>query len=160
MKKIKKVIDERQEMELYKIEHLFFWTVYWLLLAAIIIQSTFMEAPFIDWAFEWFIFMFASIGVLVGCYKKGQWDYYTKPTMKSYMLYSLAGSGLFTLIYTIASYFNNPYLKNNLLALFIFALVLFVFLFLLMFGLLALSGHFTKKRQAKLAQEFDEDEEV
>jgi membrane protein DedA with SNARE-associated domain len=157
MKKFKKVIDERQEMELYKIEHLAFWVVYWLLLGAIIIQATFMGAPFIEWAFEWFIFMIASVATLIGCYKKGQWDYYTKPTVKTYLFYSLAGSAIFTVVYTIASYFNNDYLKNDLLALFMIALVLFVFLFMIIFALLAAFGLMTKKRQAKLAQEFDEE---
>lgn len=159
MKKFKKIIDERQEMELYKIEHIFFWIVYWLLLASIIIQATFMNAPFSNWAFEWFIFMIGSIGLGIGSYRKGQWDYYTKPTLKSYLLYSLIGAGAFSLIFTIAQYFTNEYLKNSILSLLIFALVLFVFLFILMFSLLSLLGHLTKKRQAKLAQEFADDDD-
>ncbi|WKY45282.1 hypothetical protein Q5O14_04050 [Eubacteriaceae bacterium ES2] len=157
MKRFKKVIDERQEMELYKIEHFAFWVVYWLLLGSIIIQATFLGAPFIEWAFEWFIFMIASVGTLIGCFKKGQWDYYTKPTFKTYLFYSLAGSGIFTIIYTIASYFHNDYLRTNFLALFLIALILFAFLFIVIFLLLASFGLLTKKRQAKLAQEFDEE---
>ncbi|MDI3536319.1 MAG: hypothetical protein PWP30_801, partial [Eubacteriaceae bacterium] len=64
---------------------------------------------------------------------------------------------IFTVVYTIASYFNNDYLKNDLLALLMIALVLFVFLFMIIFALLAAFGLMTKKRQAKLAQEFDEE---
>ncbi|WKY48283.1 hypothetical protein Q5O24_02825 [Eubacteriaceae bacterium ES3] len=157
MKKFKKVIDERQEMELYKIEHLFFWVLYWLLLGSIIVQATFMGSPFKEWAFEWFIFMIGSVGMAIGSYKKGQWDYYTKPTIKTYLLYSLAGSGIFSVIFSIAAYLNNDYLKTNLSALLIFTFFLFAFLFILIFALLALTGHLTKKRQTKLAQEFDEE---
>jgi len=114
MKKMKKVVDERQELELYKIEHLCFWIVFWLLLGSIIVQSMFLNAPFSQWGFEWTIFMISCGGVIVGCYKKGQWDFYSKPTTKNYLIYSLIGAGAFAIIYAITLYMNHAYLKGHL----------------------------------------------
>lgn len=158
MKKFKKIVDERQEMELYKIEHVCFWLVFWLLLGSIIIQSMFLNAPFTQWGFEWVIFMVCCGGVLVGCYQKGQWDFYTKPTTKNYLIYSLIGAGAFAVIYAITMYLNNPYFKDNLLALGALTAFIFAMLFALIFVALLITGTLVKKRQKKLEDEFTDND--
>ena len=158
MKKFKKVVDERQELELYKIEHVCFWILFWLLLGSIIVQSMILNAPFSQWGFEWSIFMVGCIGVIVGCYKKGQWDFYSKPTTKNYLIYSLIGSGAFAVIYAITMYINNPYFKDNLLALGALTAFIFVLLFTLIFAALFITGTLVKKRQKKLEDEFTDDD--
>ncbi|AFA47591.1 DUF6773 family protein [Acetobacterium woodii] len=158
MKKFKKVIDERQEMELYKVEHIWFWIVFWLLLGSIIIQAFFLNAPFSQWGFEWFIFMICCIGSFIGYYRKGQWDYYSKPSVKSYLLYSLIGSGIFAIIVAISLALNNDYLKNDLLVLVFMTLFIFVMLFIIMFVVFFISGSMIKKRQQKLADEFTDND--
>lgn len=40
---MKKIVDERQEAELQKIEHYGFWVMFWALFAAIMYQITFVE---------------------------------------------------------------------------------------------------------------------
>jgi uncharacterized membrane protein len=159
MKKFKKVVDERQELELYKIEHVCFWLLFWLLLGSIIIQSMILNAPFSQWGFEWGIFMVGCIGVIVGCCKKGQWDFYSKPTTKNYLLYSLIGSGAFALIYAITMYLNNPYFKGNLLALGALTVFIFAMLFALIFAALFITGSLVKKRQKQLEDEFRDDDQ-
>ncbi|AWW27821.1 DUF6773 family protein [Acetobacterium carbinolicum] len=156
MKKMKKVVDERQELELYKIEHLCFWIVFWLLLGSIIVQSMFLNAPFSQWGFEWAIFMISCGGVIVGCYKKGQWDFYSKPTTKNYLIYSLIGAGAFAIIYAITLYMNHAYLKGHLLALGSLTLLIFALLFALIFVALFVSGTLIKKRQKKLEDQFSD----
>lgn len=157
MKKFKKVVDERQEMELYKIEHVCFWLVLWLLLGSIIIQSMFLNAPFSQWGFEWVILMICCGGVTVGYYKKGQWDYYSKPTTKNYLIYSLIGSGGFAVIYAITMFINNDYFKDDLLVLALLTAIIFAFLFALIFAALFITGTLVKNRQKKLEDEFNDD---
>lgn len=157
MKKFKKVVDERQEMELYKIEHVCFWLVFWLLLGSIVVQSMFLNAPFSQWGFEWVIFMVSCGGVLIGCYKKGQWDFYSKPTTRSYLFYSLIGAGGFALIYALTMYLNNDYLKNNPLTLLPLTLFIFAFLFAMIFGALYITGTLIKNRQKRLEKEYFDD---
>ena len=159
MKKFKKVVDERQELELYKIEHVRFWIVFWLLLGSIIVQSMFLNAPFSQWGFEWAVFMISCGGVMVGCYKKGQWDFYSKPTTKNYLIYSLIGSGAFAVIYTITMYMNHDYFKDNLLALGTMTAFIFAMLFALIFVALFVSGTLVKKRQKKLEEQFSDDDQ-
>ena len=157
MKRFKQVVDERQEMELYKIEHVCFWIVFWLLLGRIMVQSMFLNAPFSQWGFEWVIFMICCGGVIVGCYKKGQWDLYSKPTTKNYLIYSLIGSGAFAVIYAITMYVNNDYFKGNLAALGALTALIFAMLFALIFAALLITGSLIKKRQKKLEAEFSDD---
>ena len=159
MKKFKKVVDERQELELYKIEHVCFWIVFWLLLGSIIVQSMFLNAPFSQGGIEWAVFMISCGGVMVGCYKKGQWDFYSKPTTKNYLIYSLIGSGAFSVIYTITMYMNHDYFKDNLLALGTMTAFIFAMLFALIFVALFVSGTLVKKRQKKLEEQFSDDDQ-
>ncbi len=158
MKKIKKVVDERQELELFKIEHVCFWIIFWLLLGSIIVQSMFLNAPFSQWGFEWAIFMIGCGGVMIGCYKKGQWDFYSHPTTKSYLIYSLIGSGAFAVIYAITMHLNHAYLKDNLLALGALTAFIFAMLFALIFVALFVTGTLVKKRQNKLENQFSDDD--
>ena len=57
LKWFEKKVDERQEMDLLKVEHFGFWMMYWMLLAALIIQGIFMEDGVKRAAGEWIIFM-------------------------------------------------------------------------------------------------------
>ncbi|MBP8031883.1 MAG: hypothetical protein KAY70_05240 [Acetobacterium sp.] len=96
---------------------------------------------------------------MVGCYKKGQWDFYSKPTTKNYLIYSLIGSGAFAVIYTITMYMNHDYFKDNLLALGTMTAFIFAMLFALIFVALFVSGTLVKKRQKKLEEQFSDDDQ-
>ena len=103
--------------------------------------------------------MVGCIGVIVGCCKKGQWDFYSKPTTKNYLIYSLIGSGAFALIYAITMYLNSPYFKGNLLALSALTVFIFAMLFALIFAALFITGSLVKKRQKQLEDEFRDDDQ-
>jgi len=156
MVKIKKIVDERQELEMLKIEHVCFWIVFWGLCISIIVQSLFMEAPFKQFAAEWIVFMVACVGVLIGFVKKGQWDYYTKPTMKTYLLTSLIGSLAFSIIFAIAKYkYFNEYILTVLVPL---TMVIAIFLFILIFAVSFFIGKMVISKQDKLEKEFSDEE--
>lgn len=160
MIKLEKIVDERQELELFRIERMGFWIMYWLLLAAFLMQSLFMDVPSSQYAGEFIVFMSASAYLAIACIRKGQWDYYSRPSLKSYFIYSLIGSLVFTLLFTFSGYLK--YAKNvqdlPLSALF-GVLVVFGFLFLLMFTAMTVVGTITKRRQAQLEREFDAEQE-
>ena len=159
MIKIKKVVDERQELELLKIEHVCFWLVFWGLCISIIVQSLFMQAPFKQWAAEWIVFMIGCVGILVGCVKKGQWDYYTKPTIKTYLLTSLIGSASFSLFFAIAQYNNSKYFKEYIFTVLVpLTLIVALFLFILIFVTSYILGKMIINKQDELEKEFSDEE--
>lgn len=155
MFKLKKVVDERQELELLKIEKMGFWSMYWMLLASFLYQEMFLEAPFSQWAGEFVVFMAASVYVLIACMRKGQWDYYSQPTMKGYFMYSLIGSGIFTIVVGASKYMKYAAVKEHIWSVGLPIVgLLFSFTFILMFVSLAGFGHLTKIRRAQLEKAY------
>ncbi len=96
-KKVKNNLDERQEAALLKTESKGFWLVYWLLLAAILIQTVlytterFSDIP--PMAGEWIVFMVMCIYAVRRCMKDNVWDRRLKPDFKTNLLLSL-GAGV------------------------------------------------------------------
>ena len=70
-----KQADERQQQEIYRVEHMCFWITYWLLLISIIYQRNIKGMPFEQIQGEWITFMIASICMVVGCMWKGVWNF-------------------------------------------------------------------------------------
>ncbi len=158
MFKFKKVVDERQELELLKIEHFGFWFLFCMLLTSIIVQSTFMNAPFKQYAAEFFIFMAGCIVFLIGCIKRGQWDYYTKPTMKTYLITSLIGSFGFSMVMGIAKYNSYEILRNNILTMLLpLIMIMMFFMFILIFVTCLIIGKLVIRKQQQLEKEFSDD---
>lgn len=91
MKLFKTEADERQKKELYRIEHLAFWLMYWLLFGSIFIQAFLMEGGFRLFAAEFIIFMMVSLFFLIGCIWRGVWSFHTRkmPGVKTYLMWSL-----------------------------------------------------------------------
>ncbi len=159
MKWFKKRVDERQEMDILRVEHIGFWVMYWMLLAACIIQGIFMEDGVRLAAGEWIVFMTTSIIVLIGCIRKGVWSFYTRkvPGVKAYLLYSLIGmlaaGGPLGLLYGLKMHPNNI---RGVVACIIFYMVI---MFAVMFIAFFIVGTLAKKREAKLANQiFDEED--
>lgn len=161
MFKLKKVVDERQELELLKIEKKGFWVLYWMLLASFLYQEMIMHAPFSQWAAEFIVFMIASIYIAIACMRKGQWDYYSLPSMKGYFIYSLVGSGIFAIIMGISKYMEFETVRENFWTMGLPIVgILFITTFVLMFLALAGMGYLTKKRRAELEKEYAAEEEL
>ena len=155
-----KKVDERQEMDLMKVEHIGFWLMYYMLLAAILVQSFFFEDGFRLAAAEWIIFMLTSIICVIGWIRKGVWNYQTRkiPGVRSYLLYSIItalGFGIpFVLFFAFK--WNDTSLKVIAIRIVIMAASLFV----ITFAAFLIAGTIAKRREKKLAeQDFEEDEE-
>lgn len=154
MKLFRKIIDERQELEMMRVERVGFWLLYLGLVVAIIVQLFVFGFDFKHLAGEFIVLIVGCVVMLIGYMRRGSWDYFTKPGMKSYIIYSLGGGLLFALPMPIAAYFYNGLSFLNCLSIFA---INFLFLFSLLFLLLWLLGSVTKRRQKKLEQESEEE---
>lgn len=150
----KKKLDERELMEMYKIEHYAFWFLFWALFASIFIQMLFFEPSIKQIGGEWIIFMIAAVASSIAYYKGGHYDYFTKPGIKSYLLYSIFFTIVADVIIAIAFYVHHNY--YNMIG-FIITIVLYgLVTFVVIFVTLALSGEAIKKRRKKLEEQFDD----
>lgn len=80
----KQIIDERQEHDMYVIEHYGFWMAFWGLLAMILIQLI-LGKPSESFIYEWLLFMILAVSMTIGCAKKGIWSPKAKPSQKEYI---------------------------------------------------------------------------
>lgn len=156
MKLFKKVVDERQELELLQIEHLCFWITFWSLCISIIVQVIFMKASFAQIEAEIVILFIASVSLIAGCIKKGQWDYYTKPTLKTYTITGGIGATVLCIIFTIEQYTKFRHHSSNLGQLLVSIIILFIFTFTVIFAVTAIMGKVVKKKREKLDKEYSD----
>lgn len=156
---MKKIVDERQQIELMKIEHIGFWIMYWMLCAVIVIQCI-SDKTGIGKAVmgESIVLLTGSIVVLAGCIRKGLWSYTSKPLVKNYLLYSVAGALAFGVIDGINKYINIEYFKGRFSELILTVGVSAIFMFAITFVVLFVCGTLVNKRKKKLEQDFDEDD--
>lgn len=93
---MKKIIDERQELEMMKVERTGFWIMWGVLLLSLLVQSLFLGAGPKQIAGENISFLVGCLIVVIGCVKKGLWGYDSTPCMKTYLSASLIGTLIFT----------------------------------------------------------------
>lgn len=152
IKWFEKKVDERQEMDLLKVEHYGFWFMYWMLFVASIVQGLFMKDGGKLAIGELIVFMSTSVFVLIGFMRKGVWSYQSRkvPGVKSYLKYSLIVMIVAGLPFGILFGFRNhqDYLPGILSCV--------AFYMVLMFGVSFISylivGSITKKREKTLAE--------
>ncbi len=154
-----KKVDERQELDLLRVEHGCFWAMYWMLLAAIFVQAIFMEGGFRLMAAEWMVFMATSILLVAGCVRKGVWGFHTQkvPGVVSYFKYSLvsAAVGIF-----FGFLFGSKNSSEGTAGILACAVVYGILFFAVSFIAFSGVGFIAKKREEKLAvQEIEDDEE-
>lgn len=155
---MKKIVDERQEREMLKIEHIGFWIMFWSLFGSIIIQTILYPADFKRITGEIIVFLIGCIVTLICCFRKGFWDYYSEPSIKNYFLYSIAFAILIWIIQAITLYKNIDDLKNNISQLIISSGLSAVVMFPVFFILLFISGTIVKKRRKKLEKDVEDDD--
>jgi uncharacterized membrane protein len=161
MKLFKKISDERQELEMLKIERVGFWTLFWGLAVVMQIQLFTSGNPELllrQIAGEGAVLLIGALVVTIGCIRKGLWSNRFKPDPKTNVLFSLAGALIFSILMTARNRYlmwENAYdIRTNLMV-FLFS---FVFLFLACFVLLTVSAAITKWRKAKLDASFDDND--
>lgn len=153
--KMRKVVDEREEMEMLRIEHFVFWFVFWALLAGIFIQILFLKADFRQIAGEWCVFMMMAVCTVIKELKGGHFDYCTRPGWKAYLSYSLLAAAAVMLI-TVLRWMragNDP----QSFRLVLLAAVFGSFAGVLTYACLAAAGAFVRYRRRKLEEQYEEE---
>lgn len=159
MKRIKKITDEREELELLRIEHIGFWFLFWGLFISVLVQAFFMKVTLRQIAPEWILFMLSCLIIGIGCLRKGLWDYYTTPSLKTYFLFSLASAVVVGTLFGIAKWNTYEVFRENIFGMLLPAVLIFAgSIFVLTFGALYVTGKLTLQRRRKLAEKYGEDE--
>lgn len=148
---MKKIVDERQELELLKIERTGFWILYIALAVDIMSKVLFLGVSPKQLIGENIAFIAGGITIIIGCTKRGLWDRYSRPCFKNYLIYSLAGSVIFT------AFFGAVLLIRGVPHAITAAAIFGVSIFVILFAVLALMGMYTKKRNDKLDKEYCDD---
>lgn len=150
-------MDERQELELLKIEHVGFWIMFWALTISIIIQTIFMNKDFDEIIGEMIVLLIGAGCIIIGCAKKGQWDYYSQPSMKNYLLYSTITATIFSLLIGVKKWKQYEVFREDFWGMAIpIVLILFVSCFALVFISLFICGKIVQNRRKKLEKEYEE----
>ena len=151
-----KKVDERQEMDLLRIEHYGFWLMYFLLFIEIIIQGMIL-GEHDKVVGEGIAFVVVSVFLVISCARKGVWTYQSKkvPGVKSYLWYSLIAGVLAGII----GVFNGLKWTGNVPALMANMIVMAAGTFVLTFIVFLIVGGITKKREKKLEMEAIEDDD-
>lgn len=154
---MRKVVDEREEMEMLRIEHGIYWLTFWALLVSIFAQLLFLNADFRQLAGEWCVFMLMAVSTVASELRGGHFDYTFRPGWRAYLLYSVVAALAVSLInlvrWSLAGYYTHP--ADMLLPL----LILMVSAGGITYLCLALAGTYVKHRRKKLEEEYEEDEE-
>lgn len=155
-----KKIDERQEMDILKVEHYSFYLMYFLLLIEMIVQGIILDEgdKIIG---EWIVFMIVSAFAVIGWISKGVWSYQSRkvPGIRSYIWYSMIAG----VVGAIIGYCGGlRWSAGNVPALMANAIVVAGSSFGLAFITFLIIGSIAKRREKKLeldAAEGEEDDE-
>ena len=143
-------LDEMQEQELLKIEHNGCWLAFWLLLAAMIVQSVVFEGIQLrTLAGEWCVFMILSLYLAFACVRKGIWDRKIPMNTKSHFLLSLI-AGAVVGVFNAVMIFKNYQKPVGTMA---GAVITAIITFILCFVALTATMKLTQKRKAELEEE-------
>lgn len=149
--KKKNNLDEFQEQKLLYIEKDSFWTLYFLLAAAFIVQLAAGCEP-MDVLGEWVCFMIASLIIVVRCIKNGIWDRRMKPDRRTNFLMSvIAGTVVFLVTWMIFVRVHGFSMKKSLTGSGIAAAATLVVTYVVM----SIMGRVYKKRLKHLEEKED-----
>lgn len=144
---MKRITDERQEYEIYRIEHVALWTVFWLLVASIPVQLLLFREPMMILG-ECICVLIVSVFILISFVKHGLWGNYTTPSLKTHLLSGVLTAVIGTSVVAIPLWGKDSFLVSILLS--------FGALFLIAFALSYAVGMVVKKREEALSDETDE----
>ena len=148
--KAKPVLDEREMMDMYRIEHHGLWAMYTLLCTAVVIQLL-LGAPPVQMAGEIAVILIVSVGMIIAYARRGIWDDSSRPDVRGNAVYSAVSSVGVALVVLAGE--RNP----------AFAALAGAVMFLLCFGLLSVLMRYVQRRQEAqsraLEEESDEESE-
>lgn len=156
MKLFGKKMDERERMEMYQNEHYAFWILYAGMAIGLIGRGLFLGEPFSQHVWEWLVFFVASLWLLFADFRRGNYDCFTKPGWRSYLLYASVFSVIFTVIAVASSVYKGwiDSVRDACLV----GVIEFVFLFALTYASVAAFGELTRRRRRKLEESLDDEE--
>lgn len=149
-------LDEMQEQELLHIEKKGFWSLYFLLAAAVIVETS-MGFTLRELAGEAVCFIFASIYVMTACLRKGIWDRRLKADGKTNLLVSLTGgtvAGLVVMMTVLLRFPVKDHLLGQAAATFF---IVFLMTFFVCMALLTVCTAVFKRRVKKLEDRAEEE---
>ena len=156
MKKSRNNLDERQEQTLLRIEHNGCWLAFWGLAAVIVAQRVFFDFDFRNLAGEYVVFAALALYIAVGCIRQGIWDRRLKPDTSSNLMVSLVAaliSGILGFVFTVKRFPDK--IAGSLASGIAYAVITFT----VCFAVLQFSAGLFRKKQAKLEEEPQENED-
>ena len=158
---MKKLMDERQEIELLKIEHIACWLMFWGITADMLI-GTLTNNMGLAYMVMIAVFFVTCLYMLFSCIRKGIWDRHIKPTFKNNCILSLITALICTPIFgrqyarNMASVGSSPFTSSVYYICIAFSAF---FVFALTLAALSFFSGIYKKRLHKLEEESDSSED-
>lgn len=146
MKKMKNNLDERQELELLRIEHNGCWIAFWGLLVVMVVQLIAGIHGLENLAGEWMVFMCLAFYLMISCIKNGIWDRRMKPDFKTNLIVGSIAAVAMGVIWFTISYRNYHKLAGSIASGVFMSLVTGI----LCCGALLIASNVYKKRWKKL----------
>lgn len=148
---MKKMIDERQEVELLKIEHIGFWLMYYGSLILILVQELVFLVPLDELIPEYIILAIGMVTIVIGSARKGIWTRRSKAGMKNYLISSFSAALLagFLLMGFLAVQGSDYVLEVGAIT--------FAGTFGGTFVIVWLLGIYTNRKSAELERRFEDD---
>lgn len=148
-----KKIDERQQQEFYKCEHIAFRVMFSISVIVIIIQLIFIKASFLQVFGETVVLLCGGISIIVACLKSGLWSYNSnEPSVKSNLIYSIICSLIATLLFIIIVYFRAGSKVIPPITIISFGGGIFISGFII----LTLLSHISNSRKRKLENKYND----
>lgn len=154
-KKSKNMLDEMQDNKLLKIEEFGFWLVFWILVAAILLQAL-MGTTLKELGGEIVALLAASVYIVFSSLKNGLWTRKATPTLKTNVIASLIPSFIFGAINAIRAFviLQKPIEFHSTIQI----VAMCIGVYILCFVLLEVFRLIYKKRRGKLDDIEDEKE--
>ena len=138
----KSVLDEREMLEMYRVEHFGLWLMYGLLCAAVVVQML-GGATLSQMGGELAVILISSVVMVIANVRRGIWDTNSRPSMRGNVGYAL-GAGVCVTVLLMAKSGNVPA-----------ALLAGVCTAALVFAALTLLMRYMMKKQAQQEKELD-----
>ena len=141
-KKKKPVLDEREMLDMYRVEHFGLWLMYGLLCASVLVQML-LGAELVQMAGELAVVIVSSAAMVIANVRHGVWDANSRPSAKGNAAYALAaGLCVFVILSLVSGNIGAALLAGICTAAICFAALMLLMRYMLM-------------RQAKQEKELD-----
>ena len=144
--KERSVLDEREQLEMYRIDHAGLFAMYGLLSAAVVVQML-LGAELVQLIGELAVLLLVSVGMIIAYARKGIWDEHSRPDKRGNAAYAAAcalGVGLVVLA-----------ARRSVL----WGLMSGAAMFALCYFLLETMGAYVRRRQSREEEALEDDSE-